>query len=83
MTSRFFRIYSTPLEEEITILVDPLALEEAVATRNLVYREEEIKILEKLEPTDELLQTLHRIKKAFHAWIVEVVESQPANPKES
>lgn len=78
MTPTFFRLYSESLNEEITILVDPLAIDMARLTKNLIYREQELDILLKIGAGPETLQNIHNIKKFFRGWIVscELPENQ-------
>lgn len=59
------------LHDTITILTNTAHIKEALQTKNLIYKESELEIIEKSEMNEESIREVHKIKKFFHGWIVE------------
>ena len=68
MSNQSFKtIQSEVLGEDIIVLLDPDAIDEALKAHKVIYREEELDALSGL--SDETLKEVHRIKKAFGGWV--------------
>jgi len=64
----FQTIESEVLGEQVIILTDIDAIDDALKAHKVIYKPEEIEALEGL--SDDSLREVHRIKKFFRGWIL-------------